>query len=74
MAAPAPVRRFSEVLEVGVGTGRNLPHYPPCVAHLTALDFSPAMLQHARRRARGAICPVLFVQDDVCTNVLDGLD
>lgn len=25
------------------------------------------MLQHARRRARGATCPVLFVQDDVCT-------
>jgi len=25
------------------------------------------MLQHARRRARGAIRPVVFVQDDVCT-------
>jgi demethylmenaquinone methyltransferase/2-methoxy-6-polyprenyl-1,4-benzoquinol methylase len=56
-----------EVLEVGVGTGRNLPHYPAGVTHLTALDFSPAMLQHARRRAQGAACPVLFVQDDVCT-------
>lgn len=56
-----------EVLEVGVGTGRNLRYYPPGVKHLTALDFSPAMLQHARRRAAGATCPVLFVQDDVCT-------
>jgi len=56
-----------DVLEVGVGTGRNLRHYPPAVRHLTALDFSPAMLQHARRRAQGATCPVLFVQDDVCT-------
>ena len=55
------------VLEVGVGTGRNLRHYPPVVSHLTALDFSPAMLQHARRRAQGAVCPVRFVQDDVCT-------
>ena len=55
------------VLEIGVGTGRNLPHYPPAVSHLTALDFSPAMLQRARRRAQGATCPVLFVQDDVCT-------
>lgn len=55
------------VLEVGVGTGRNLRYYPPGVTHLTALDFSPAMLQHARRRAEGASCPVLFVQDDVCT-------
>ena len=25
------------------------------------------MLQRARRRAQGAPCPVLFVQDDVCT-------
>lgn len=55
------------VLEVGVGTGRNLQHYPPTVAHLTALDFSPAMLRHAKRRAQGAVCPVRFVQDDVCT-------
>jgi demethylmenaquinone methyltransferase/2-methoxy-6-polyprenyl-1,4-benzoquinol methylase len=58
---------YGEVLEVGVGTGRNLRHYPPSVQHLTALDFSPAMLQHARRRAQGALCPILFVQDDVCT-------
>ena len=57
------------VLEVGVGTGRNLPHYPAQVEHLTALDFSPAMLQRARRRAQGAVCPVRFVQDDVCTMI-----
>jgi hypothetical protein len=50
-----------------VGTCRNLRHYPPGVTHLTALNFRPAMLQHARRRAQGASCPVLFVQDDVCT-------
>ena len=56
-----------DVLEAGVGTGRNLRHYPPSVTHLTALDFSFAMLQRARRRAQGATCPVLFVQDDVCT-------
>src|SRR5512137_456525 len=56
-----------KVLEIGVGTGRNLPHYPASVAHLTAVDFSPAMLQRARRRATGATCPVLFVQDDACT-------
>ena len=57
------------VLEVGVGTGRNLPHYPAQVEHLTALDFSPAMLQRARRRAQGAVCPVRFVEDDVCTMI-----
>jgi ubiquinone/menaquinone biosynthesis C-methylase UbiE len=39
-----------EVLEVAIGTGRNLPHYPPDV-RLTGVEFSPAMLDLARRRA-----------------------
>jgi len=39
-----------DVLEVAVGTGLNLPHYPPAV-RLTAVDFSPAMLEIARHRA-----------------------
>jgi ubiquinone/menaquinone biosynthesis C-methylase UbiE len=39
-----------EALEVAIGTGRNLPHYPPDV-RLTGIDFSPAMLELARRRA-----------------------
>jgi SAM-dependent methyltransferase len=40
-----------EVLEVAVGTGRNLGFYPPG-AHLTGLDYSPAMLAIAGERAR----------------------
>jgi ubiquinone/menaquinone biosynthesis C-methylase UbiE len=43
-------RAAGEVLEVAVGTGRNLPHYPPEV-HITGIDLSPEMLQIARRRA-----------------------
>jgi len=39
-----------DVLEVGVGTGRNLPHFSPTV-RLTAIDISPQMLAVARRRA-----------------------
>jgi ubiquinone/menaquinone biosynthesis C-methylase UbiE len=39
-----------EVLEVAIGTGRNLPHYPDDV-RLTGVDFSPAMLELARRQA-----------------------
>jgi ubiquinone/menaquinone biosynthesis C-methylase UbiE len=39
-----------EVLEVAVGTGRNLAHYPDGV-RLTGIDFSPAMLDVARQRA-----------------------
>jgi ubiquinone/menaquinone biosynthesis C-methylase UbiE len=39
-----------EVLEIAVGTGRNLSHYPRGVK-LTAIEFSPEMLAIACRRA-----------------------
>src|SRR5712691_1309785 len=39
-----------DVLEVAIGTGRNLPFYAPGV-HLTGVEFSPAMLELARQRA-----------------------
>lgn len=39
-----------EVLELGVGTGKNIPHYPSDV-HVTAVDFSPKMLKRAHRLA-----------------------
>ncbi len=39
------------ILEVGVGTGKNIPHYPPDAA-ITAIDISERMLRRARRRAR----------------------
>jgi ubiquinone/menaquinone biosynthesis C-methylase UbiE len=39
-----------EVLEIAVGTGRNLAHYPAGV-NLTAIEFSPEMLAIARERA-----------------------
>lgn len=44
-------RASGETLEVGVGTGRNLPHYPEDV-RLTGVELSPRMLEIARRRAR----------------------
>ncbi|MEJ2182705.1 MAG: class I SAM-dependent methyltransferase [Nitrospirota bacterium] len=53
------------VLEAGVGTGRNLRHYPP-EAELTALDLSPAMLRKAAGRVREARCPVHFLRGDAC--------
>jgi ubiquinone/menaquinone biosynthesis C-methylase UbiE len=40
-----------EVLEIGVGTGLNLPHYPQDV-RLTGIDLIPAMLELARQRAQ----------------------
>lgn len=40
-----------EVLEIGVGTGKNIPYYPEGV-HVTAIDLSPDMLKRARQVAR----------------------
>jgi ubiquinone/menaquinone biosynthesis C-methylase UbiE len=39
-----------DVLEIGIGTGRNLAHYRDNV-RLTGVELSPAMLQIARARA-----------------------
>jgi len=43
-------RATGDVLEVAVGTGRNLPFYPRGV-RITGIDLSPEMLAFARRRA-----------------------
>lgn len=51
------------VLETAVGTGRNLPHYPPGV-EVHAVDLSEAMLSRARRRAVRARCPVTLRKAD----------
>ena len=40
-----------EVLEIVIGTGRNLPHYHEDI-RLTGVELSPAMLAIARARAR----------------------
>jgi ubiquinone/menaquinone biosynthesis C-methylase UbiE len=39
-----------DVLDVAIGTGLNLPHYPPGV-RLTGVDLSPVMLAAAEKRA-----------------------
>src|SRR3972149_1734918 len=44
------VPRQATVLEVGVGTGINMRHYPPD-ARVTAIDISEKMLARARMRA-----------------------
>jgi SAM-dependent methyltransferase len=43
-------RAAGDVLEVAVGTGRNLSYYPDGT-RLTGVDWSPAMLGIARQRA-----------------------
>ena len=46
------------VLEIGVGTGLNLDHYPPEVAEMVGLDPNPGMLELAARQAARAPMPV----------------
>jgi ubiquinone/menaquinone biosynthesis C-methylase UbiE len=53
-----------QVLEVGVGTGKNMPYYPPHV-HVTAIDLSDRMLERARRRAAILARKVTLIQMDV---------
>ena len=39
-----------EVLEIGFGTGLNLPHYPPNVQKITTVDVNPGMNKIAQKR------------------------
>ncbi|MGH2651629.1 MAG: class I SAM-dependent methyltransferase, partial [Actinomycetota bacterium] len=43
-------RACGDVLEIGIGTGTNLPFYPAGV-RITGIDVTPAMLDVAQRRA-----------------------
>jgi SAM-dependent methyltransferase len=41
-----------DILEIGFGTGLNLPHYPAAVRRLITVDPNPGMHRLARRRLR----------------------
>lgn len=54
------------ILEVGVGTGKNMPYYPPGPGvPVTAVDLSQGMLDRARRQARELNLEVDLRQMDV---------
>lgn len=77
-----------DVLEVGSGTGANLPLYGPAVASLTMTEPEPAMMRRLERRASGhAAAPTVLrapaedlpfndhsFDTAVCTLVLCGVD
>jgi len=50
-------RAVGDVLEVGIGTGLSLQHYPAGV-RLTAIDFSPGMREITRRKSAQLNRPV----------------
>ena len=52
-----------QVLEVAIGTGRNLPFYPRGI-QLMGIDFSPAMLNQARERAAELGLDVTLIDAD----------
>lgn len=52
-----------QVLEAGVGSGRNLEHYPAGVSVL-GIDICREMIRRAARRARSARCAVELRQED----------
>jgi phosphatidylethanolamine/phosphatidyl-N-methylethanolamine N-methyltransferase len=56
--------RGETLLEVGVGTGKNIPYYPRDM-HVTAVDFSPEMLRRAQRRAEKVQAAVTLRQMDI---------
>jgi len=57
-------RAKGKVLEVGVGTGKNLPYYPEGV-DVTGLDIADKMLRHARLCADKLGLPVHLMEGDV---------
>ena len=49
------------VLELGIGTGRNILLYPPSVERLYGIDPDEVMLRRARRRGGKAVFPVELI-------------
>lgn len=43
--------REDKILEIGVGTGKNIPYYP-AASNVTAVDLSPGMMAKAKLRAQ----------------------
>jgi SAM-dependent methyltransferase len=58
--------RAATVVDLGTGAGDLLPQLSPRAGRVVALDFSEAMLTHARARARGLRLPnVTFVRGEL---------
>ncbi|WP_136605081.1 class I SAM-dependent methyltransferase [Paenibacillus dokdonensis] len=56
-----------DVLEIAVGAGANFPYYDMDRVRLSAADFSPMMLQRARRIADELNLQVTLIESDIET-------
>ena len=73
-----PIRRalfegvLGSILDAGVGTGRNMPFYPPG-GDVVGIDISPQMLARARSRKAGlGVAAELREMDVTATDFADG--
>ncbi|MDD9939428.1 MAG: methyltransferase domain-containing protein [Myxococcales bacterium] len=48
------------ILEIGIGTGQNLPHYPQAVTSIAATDPNPGMERELHKRLAGSAVSVNF--------------
>lgn len=51
-----------DTLEIGFGTGLNLPHYPPAVERLTIVDPNGGMHRRAAQRMAASTVPIQAIQ------------
>lgn len=65
-------RAGGRILEVAIGAGLNLPHYPHDV-HLTGIDLTPEMLTVARRRSSEAVGFTIEESDRLRAGVVERL-
>jgi ubiquinone/menaquinone biosynthesis C-methylase UbiE len=72
-----PIRKMlfeglgGDILDAGVGTGRNIPFYPPG-ATVVGIDLSPQMLARARRRKERLGSPATLIEMDATATTFPG--
>jgi ubiquinone/menaquinone biosynthesis C-methylase UbiE len=60
------------VLEIGIGSGINLPFYGPKVREILGLEPSPRLLAMAQHAARESVSPVTLIEGSAEAIPLDG--